>query len=1171
MPEIPGAGNTPAAPPLTPETAAAAYRAAGLEPPPADVLEGIAALPPSEPVRQGPLLQPLAPEQMREVDAVPPTPAGESGITIGRRFYPADRSRPSRPLPILPQPGEMIGSAWRALKAVGGDVARGIVEAPAQVVGGAIDGLNAALQLIDRGGDALATATGVGTPSPDTAQLPDPIADPQTVTGRLVHGVAQFLTGFGVAGRAVRGVAPRLAAAAPTVVRAAGQGFVADAAFFTAQDNALAALLEAAPALRNPVTEYLAGDENDSELEGRFKNALQGLGFGAMTDAFTAAVRSLRIARRERSPAERGAALGRAGETVPAPAGEMNLLGDPAAPLVGQSPDAAKLSAAAAETAGVEPGTVLRGTPPPGEVFINWARIDAPEDVQAAIQATADAMKPMIDDAARGVRSFETTVTAAGDIDAWNVLVNRRSGQPLNAEQSLAARELWAQSGTKLQEVATLAAANPSPENLFQFRRMLAVHHAIQKEVLGARAETARALGSWRIQAGSGLSRMRDIEDTLNRFGGVEVSQEMARAVVAAGSVGGNGAVSRFVEKSLYATGRDAIQEYWINAILSGPKTHIVNVLSNASVIGLTVLERAAASRLGRVLGGDDVVEVGEASALAHGARMGFMDALRNAGRTLRTGETGFGVGKVEVPPGRNISSTAWNMRSDSFLGRAVDTLGAVVNLPGRLLQTEDEFFKTIGYRMSLHSQAYRQVSQEVREGRLEPAAAKDRMAELVANPSDTMDLEAAAAAAYQTFTTPPGRFVRKLDALRSEYPMLRFILPFVRTPANIFKFVAERTPLAPLTARYRASVAKGGAEADLARSRIALGTTTMLVGLDLALNERISGSGPSSPAERANLQRQGWQPYSIKIGDRWYAYNRLDPAGAFLGYAADLGEVLANNDGMDGDDGVEFERAMSAAVFAVAENVTSKSYMDGLADIVATVSDPERFAASWTKRFVGSFVPTIFRETARAVDPVQRETAGIIDELRNRVPGLSSGLAPRRDLWGREVSFESGLGRTFDALSPIYSRSARSEPIDRAMTEDGVFVGMPSKVFTIDGERVSLSTRPEIYSRYLELQGNTPASRLGERLAGTYGDLTLLQALNALVEGDLPDRELAAEYAAAPDPDERNKVIDKVVGAYRRQAREMVLGEFPWVGERATQLAAERAADAATRPAPVE
>ena len=71
-------------------------------------------------------------------------------------------------------------------------------------------------------------------------------------------------------------------------------GVIADATVFDPHEQRLANLVQKYPRLKNPITEYLASDPNDSAAEGRLKNALEGLVFGAVLDRFVAGLRVMR-------------------------------------------------------------------------------------------------------------------------------------------------------------------------------------------------------------------------------------------------------------------------------------------------------------------------------------------------------------------------------------------------------------------------------------------------------------------------------------------------------------------------------------------------------------------------------------------------------------------------------------------------------------------------------------------------------------------------------------------------------------------------------------------------------------------------------------------------------------------------------------------------------------
>jgi hypothetical protein len=590
-----------------------------------------------------------------------------------------------------------------------------------------------------------------------------------------------------------------------------------------------------------------------------------------------------------------------------------------------------------------------------------------------------------------------------------------------------------------------------------------------------------------------------------------------------------------FVQRGVLARTGDAMQEAWIMGMLSGPKTHIVNVMSNAAVVFMQMYERKVASTVSSILGNNGGVQAGEAMTQWFGLTQSFKDGLRYAAKAAKTGETGFGMNKIELPQTAAITSDAFNLSSQTWAGRAVDGLGNIIRIPGRALAAQDEFFKTIGYRMELNAQALRQAAGEVHSGLIPADGLKARVAELLENPPENLRMSAVDQALYQTFTNSPGKLAQSLQSLKAQYPALTVILPFVRTPANILKFTFERTPLAPLMASVRADLSAGGARQELALARLSTGTALMMVAADMAMSGIVSGSGPKDTRERQALERTGWQRNSIKIGERWYAYNRLDPAGSLLGLAAEMVEILNNSEDEDTEESVG--EAAVAAVASISATVMSKTYLSSVADLFEAISDPKRYTESFVQRLVGSTVPAIVGEAARAADPYGREVFNMLDAIKRRVPGLSDDLPLRRDLWGRPVSHQSGLGWAYDVFSPIYTKPARNEPIDEEMLRLGKAVSMPSKKATFQGVNIDLNAYPGAYSRYVELAGN--------ELKHPNYDMGAKDLLNAMISGE---HFLSEIYNQGTDGVDGTKaeIIDAIVGEYRKLAREQVLQEFP-------------------------
>lgn len=769
------------------------------------------------------------------------------------------------------------------------------------------------------------------------------------------------------------------------------------------------------------------------------------------------------------------------------------------------------------------------------ETYINFARIDEPEQVKFTIGKMAEAMKGQIDEARRGKITQEETKKMADDLGMTVAdLLERRKGQPFNAEEALAARQLWAASGENLLKLAK-AASGPNAGDLdqFAFRRAMAVHSAIQSEVIGARTETARALAAWKIPAGGGVEKARAIEQIMGGGGGAGFSKEMARRLTILAENGDPKFLAKFAERGWGATSLDAVKEIWINGLLSSPKTHVVNITSNTGVALQQVYERAVAGGIRGLIGGDGV-KAGESIAMLHGLKSSVRDAFRMAAVSLKTGKTGGALGKIDLPYPDSFSAEAFRMSSETAPGKFVDLLGHVARVPGRLLGAEDEFFKTIGYRMEVHAQAFRQASGEGLSGKDFAA----RVNGLVSNPPEHIRINAADAALYSTFTNEVGWFGKAIMNLRdSGSPIgqmgMTLVVPFVRTPTNIARYTFERTPLAPLVGQWRADIAAGGARSDLALARMSTGTAIMMTAMDFADNGALSGAGPTDPTEREALLRSGWQPYSVRIGDRWYSYNRADPFGSTMGFASSISEAV-NRGEIDQEDVDEWQEVTAMSIAAISQVAINKTYLEGVSNVVQVMSDPKRYGESYVNNLIASFTP--FTSLSSAIenvnDPVQRDTNSPWEAIEARIIGLSKDLPPRRDLWGDPIKNESGMGKVYDFTSPITVRQENIDPIDKEIVRLGGGPQRIKKRAVFDGVSVSFKQHPEVYDEYVRLSGNDfkhPAWNMGAK-----------DYLNAVVSGN---HAMSSVWSILPD-EGRREFIKNTVTDYRKLAQQQILSD---------------------------
>lgn len=948
-------------------------------------------------------------------------------------------------------------------------------------------------------------------------------------------------------------------------------GAITDLTFWEAQESRLSDLVQSVPALQNPVTEFLARNEDDPIILDKMKIALEGVGMGAIFHGLAAGLRHLRAAR----AAHRAAAeVKKAGVDIDLIARQADQVDDdlarsvlgsadePPVKFTSLSPDEIKAAndaagsmdmlyragddladAADVQIAGMpgEKAAVPRGTS--GRPVINFRTIDAPEDVDGVLREMTARLQDTATQAARGPISHAETAALAKKVGIKELLDPAVDVSRFNRAELVALKDLYVASGEKLLQTADAAVSAPTTANLWAFRKMLATHNEIYGRFVGAKAEAGRALNALAIPAKAGnVERLGMIQNMLDDMGGEAVAKDLAERIASLRHATPE-AITEVARRSVWARTGDAVQEAWVLGLVSGPQSQARNILSNAAYMYQSIAERGLAARLP-----GSTVQKGEAAAYAFGTLQSMKQAFINAGKTFKTGVTGYGVGKLEMPYRKAISGEALGLRGP--MGYLADGVGGFYRLFGRMLSSGDEFFKTLNYNGELWAQAVRKAPQGLPADEFAAAVTRAAM-----DPDEAARIAATQAANYATFTARLGPAGQTIQKLAHEYPPLRFLVPFIRTPGNIFKAGFARSPAAIfMPETFWAAVKAGGADRDLALARVALGSTAMALFADVTMRGYITGRGPLDPAERARLRDTGWEPYSINIGaiqggpDHWINYRAIEPIGMVLGLAADTTELMMQyselTDSDNPEDEARAERLAWAAVAAVGNSVTSQTFMRGASDFFTMMSNPEMYAENWLQNYARTALPRLSAGIERQVDPELREVYSLMDAIRADTPGLSDDLEPRLNTWGRPIIPSGSLGP--DWLSPIWMSDKTGTPIAKELVDQGIRLKKPGKTVSFQDDvfginvPISLRDYPKAYTRYLQLQGHElkhPAFGLGAE------DL-----MNQIIEGK---HYLSDVYRQLPDGDEngiedKGKFVKDIMGEYRQMAKRQVLEEFP-------------------------
>lgn len=699
--------------------------------------------------------------------------------------------------------------------------------------------------------------------------------------------------------------------------------------------------------------------------------------------------------------------------------------------------------------AGTPPGAGA-GAPTSGEEFAANIRLSKyPEDVRSTIKEWAGANPEQVQMARRGVRpdaqvlADARTLTEEMGGDFAQLQRRWKPGEAWNAEEVLAIRgTLRAKTGAVM-EAAKVVQTEGSAASHAKLLVALEEQARVQGVVHGVTAEAGRALRSFRQEAfePATASNAQKMEELLRRVGigksrfgytTKEVLGEIA-GDLAALDVDNPVAVNDFIRNVVKPGRGDYINELYINSLLSGPKTHIINAISNTINTLMSPLERGVAAGVESVLAPLQRRAperfFAEVPADVFGAFSGIQEGSRTALYTLRNG----------ISPGQ---ASKWEFQRTAFRGK----LGRIIRAPTTTLEAADNLNYSINYRAALNALALRRARGAGLRG--QPVA--ERMADLLANPPADLLRSAAETAEYRLFRNDPGAFANWIMQGRERFPILRFVIPFIKTPANLLKYGLARSPAGFFNPSLRRNLMAKNPEAADQIARAMIGSVLAASVAVLFGQGKITGQVPKDAAARDRFYREGKMAYSVRIGDQWVQYQRLEA------FNQPLSQVATVVDAINARDKTANEK-VAVAIQTLVQNLGSQNYMAGLNNVVQAIEDPDRYGSNFLSRFAASAVPhsSLLRSGAQVADPTFRRPRTFTETLAAGLPGASKTVPPIITAFGEES--QRGLTR---ALSPIQVSPAQQSRVDAGLERLGMEVGFVGK--TIKGVELTREEQEE-------------------------------------------------------------------------------------------------------------
>ena len=734
-----------------------------------------------------------------------------------------------------------------------------------------------------------------------------------------------------------------------------------------------------------------------------------------------------------------------------------------------------------------------------------------------------------------------------------------------------------------------------------------------------------------------------EIDETFNKIfdlvekGDEEAALSLTRLTKYLHIAGGNPEVlKKMIKKGFIERGVEFTNEIYINSILSGPPTHVVNILST----GLNTLIKPLTQSAGafKVTATDSFgkkvfrPEFNTEEFIKGWKQFIYMyqslgDAFNVAGKAFKVNENVLDRAAM-VQDARRVSRNingrdVTNFADSNALTRSaikpfVDFTNADAWLPSiynnfrringfgsRLLITEDEFYKQVNFRAYVKSDAW---EKGVKAGKTGNALTEyieqqsNKVFDIVDTgstkglPPSITDLykKAKDYAAEVTFTKdlPQDGFGKTIQNF-ANHPFGRLIVPFVRTPVNIFKTQLRFIPgfnYALLGEYRRALKSTDPSVAARARGEMYLGggftSMALLLARDIdnpMAEVSFTGGGPNTVGfgdviEQNRLlvkqkRAEGWQPYSFRFlvkdknGEvvmtksgkpkyKYISYKRLDPwSGIFmlLGDYADIEGQIGQQQRND------FAVAMTVAI---ARNLTDRTFVSGITEFAEAIHNPFKLQTLLSRRVANIVNPvsSFGRSVNKAIDKTKLDTSfypkgseemftgvrSFLNELAKTVPLYNADLQPDRNwLTGAVIEYPNGVGPDiFDVLNPFTATNTKDNLVLTVINDLNISLQPPKKFFFreqgVEGTGIELDN--DQYADYIKhlafdtkIDGKRLIVKLFEELNKPQNKAFYQTALGQNIDADDARLKMQIQDNARA---ELASLIRSTVGDYKDKAK---------------------------------
>lgn len=702
--------------------------------------------------------------------------------------------------------------------------------------------------------------------------------------------------------------------------------------------------------------------------------------------------------------------------------------------------------------------------------------------------------------------------------------------------------------------VAKVSDGSATPSEIAELVQTTALAQIVQQEASGYITNLAQSMAVLRMPRESA----REISNIIAQFGNQTDIVKFAQAYMSLKNnpEGKAALIKSFAEGNTW----EKMFTAYANGLLARPGTLTKQFISNFVFPLVRLGERSVAAGVGAIrksigIGADDVYEFAEIPAILGATPSGIRNGWELARKSFVEGVPASWVDPNAIARQQSRFELLNYKADGSLMSAATKAFNFIVTLPGRSIMTSDEFFKTINYSQELAAEATR-VGIVARDDALKAGKTAAEASQIQNNAIDQFVLQPPdyimAIAEKNTFTQKLEGLAGRIQEMTTPNTPLAFLvrtqMPFIGQPVNVLSETIQRTPFAIFSATFRQEMAKGGKAADMAMTKVGLGTAALVGFQQFALDGVITGAGPGEKGTREAMTRQGWQPYSIVIdfgelseelrmklskfptqvsygsgdyaGKVFISYQgAIDPVGPLMAMASDYVDYARYE-----KDDSKVNAVAAGAVFGFSNYMLESPFLQGISNMMSAfgqyrANDPgsvvlliDSLSQILTTTAIKTVTPLSGMVTSvkEQLDPTRRDyqvsanmpagVKGVLDafnKFKAGTPGLSEDMDPVLNIWAEPIDHEY-------TWSPIRMKEGKRRPVDQALIQLNASPPMPQRKISmpveVNGEKITATTdlTAAEYNRLL---------RIANKELGL--EQRVLDAIELIKSGDVGDTSL--------------------------------------------------------------